>query len=179
MEQPVEQSAPPAQWTAKPSPSAIPSTPESAGLAFNEGSAENLTVPKQQGSSSNGAFTVSDLQALYQSKSSEIKEGAWAADFAHAMAAVDQTDVLAEEAPFTSVKRQVCLTQLSNILHLTLCKLHCLLSQVCFLRTKCLKAIANTTFGQRQHEEDVAVTQAFLVEADSGASIGKVPAFQG
>ena len=104
MDQSVNLSANPAQQTSEPSQSASPSTPEPAGFAL----AERLTSPKQHESSSTGASTVSDLQAMYESKASEIQEGAWAADFARAMAAVDQTDVLAEESPFTHVKRQVC-----------------------------------------------------------------------
>ncbi|BDA48780.1 probable protein disulfide isomerase pTAC5, chloroplastic at N-terminal half [Coccomyxa sp. Obi] len=110
VERSVEQSSPPTQRTSEPSPSASPATPESAGLDLAErlavSLAESLTVPKQPESSSTGPFTVSDLQAMYQSKASEIQEGAWAADFARAMAAVDETDVLAQEAPFTAVKPQ-------------------------------------------------------------------------
>lgn len=181
VEQPMEQSAPPAQRASEASPSESPSTPESPGLALAEtlaaSLAESLTVPKQHDSNSKGgAFTVSDLQALYQSKVSEIQEGAWAADFASAMAAVDQTDVLAEESPFASVKRQVCF--IYNEQHATSHVVRTAFSSLPFV-IEILKEFSKFVCGQRQHEEGVMAGQmpsAFLVEAEAGGSTGEVQA---
>lgn len=93
-----------ADSTLHPPPSPSTSHPAPPGLD----TAEHSSPHEQPGSPSNDLSNVLDLQALYGRKGAEMGEASWAADLANAMAAVDFTDVLADEAPFASYLVQVC-----------------------------------------------------------------------
>ena len=71
--------------------------------------ADELSVHEQHDSTpmSSTLFDVSEIQALYDRKAAEISGLSWASDLANAVAAVDSTDVLTEDAPFASSLLQV------------------------------------------------------------------------
>ncbi len=112
--QPLQKSTPDKPHAEGPSePPQSPITSQQA-LASSIQAPESTSLHEQQYSTSNELFNVSDLQALYGREAAEMGEPSWAADFAKAMAAVDCTDVLAEEAPFKSSLVQVCAMRLEQ-----------------------------------------------------------------